>query len=124
MKKTFFAIAAFFTIGLAAKAQDTSTRVITRTHRTTTTTHTRTTGTPYYYYPDANVYYNEKTGDYYYYDEPATTWTTSRILPAYLVVDKKPRYTVYYNGNDVYTQNTEHLKKYKVKKNGKVKAKH
>lgn len=101
-----------------ATAQDTTTK--TTTHHRVTTTHTRTR---YYYYPESNVYYNVGTGDYYYYDTPSTKWTMVRTLPETIVVDKTPRYTVYYNGEDVYRQNAVHLKKYKVKKNGTVKTK-
>jgi hypothetical protein len=77
----------------------------------------------YYYYPSTNVYYNTVSGDYWYYDDPTTTWMTVKTLPTTIAVDDNDRYVIYYTGTDVYKQNMEHKKKYKVKKNGEIKEK-
>ena len=68
----------------------------------------------YYYYPSANVYYNVGTHDYVYYN--AGTWTTVKTLPSGVTITRTPRYTVYYNGPDVWRDNAAHKTKYKVKK--------
>ena len=72
----------------------------------------------YYYYPSSNVYYNVTTGDYWYYDNGSTTWLQAKTLPTTIVVEKTPRYTVYYNGPEVWKDNAMHQKKYKAKKGG------
>lgn len=90
---------------------------------TTTQTTTTTSRTKYYYYPSTNVYYNPTTSEYWYYDTPSTTWTEVKSLPATVTVSDNDRNTIYYSGTDPYINNTVDLKKYKVKKNGKVKAK-
>lgn len=77
----------------------------------------------YWYYPSSNVYYNDATGDYWYYDTPTTTWKTTRTLSSDYTVDDTHRYMVYYNGADVWKDNSRHRMKYKVKKNGRVKMK-
>ncbi|MES2431161.1 MAG: hypothetical protein V4556_09495 [Bacteroidota bacterium] len=85
---------------------------------------TVTTTTTYWYYPSENVYYNEVTGDYWYYDNPTTTWMTVKTLPnTYVVTDKTHHVDVTYAGTDVWKENKEHLMKYKMKKNGKMKVK-
>ncbi|HZJ59108.1 MAG TPA: hypothetical protein VFD24_02485 [Chitinophagaceae bacterium] len=38
-------------------------------------------------------------------------------------MEKTPRYTVYYNGPEVWKDNAEHVKRYKVKDNGELKEK-
>src|SRR5262245_60669233 len=70
----------------------------------------------FYYYPSSNVYYNDVTGEYWYYDEPTIKWVEVKTLPATITIQKTPVYTVYYNGEDVWKDNTMHQKKYKVKK--------
>jgi hypothetical protein len=122
MKKIIIALGIVCCVGTAetVSAQDTTTRTTVTTHRTTTTTHTRTR---YFYYPDQNVYYNIESGDYYYYDAPTTKWTQVRALPATISVEKVPRYTLYYEGEDIYKENPQHIKKFKVKKDGEVKVK-
>ncbi len=70
----------------------------------------------FYYYPSSNVYYNVSTGEYWYYDNGTTNWVDVKTLPTTIVVEKTPRYTVYYNGPDVWKDNTVHQKKYKSKK--------
>ena len=77
----------------------------------------------YYYYPSSNVYYNVVGSDYWYYDEATSAWVEVKTLPATITLEKAPRYTVYYNGKDVWKDNATHMKKYKVKDNGELKEK-
>ena len=110
MKKIILAIALLLAIGSSVSAQ-------------TTTTTTTTTRTRYYYYPSSNVYFNPTTNEYWYYDDGTTNWTLVKALPATITLGKTPRYTVYYDGADVWKDNAAHKQKYKVKKNGELKAK-
>ena len=80
-------------------------------------------GIKFYYYPSSNVYYNTSTSEYEYYDEGSSTWVTVKELPSTITLVKTPVYTVYHNDAEVWKDNAEHLKKYKVNKEGKVKAK-
>ena len=77
----------------------------------------------FYYYPSSNVYYNVAATDYWYYDEPMNAWVEVKSLPATITLEKAPRYTVYYNGKDVWKENADHVKRYKVKDNGELKEK-
>ena len=77
----------------------------------------------FYYYPSANVYYNVSGSDYWYFDDATKAWVEVKTLPATITVEKTPRYTVYYNGTDVWKDNAEHMKKYKAKDNGELKEK-
>jgi hypothetical protein len=70
----------------------------------------------FYYYPSSNVYYNVSTGEYWYYDNGTTNWVEVKTLPTTIIVTKTSRYTVYYNGPDVWKENATHQKKYKSKK--------
>jgi hypothetical protein len=105
-------------LGFGALAQTDST-----TTSNTTTTTTNTTTHKYYYYPESNVYYDDVSGSYWYYDQPSTKWTMAQTLPSTVTLVKTPRYQVNYNGTDPWKNNAADLKKYKVKKNGKIKAK-
>lgn len=69
----------------------------------------------FYFYPSQNVYYNVASHDYIYYD--GGTWVTVRTLPSTIVINRAPRYTVYYNGPEVWRDNGLHKGKYKVKNN-------
>jgi len=77
----------------------------------------------FYYYPSANVYYNVSASDYWYFDDATKAWVEIKTLPATITLEKTPRYTVYYNGTDVWKDNAAHMKKYKVKDNGELKEK-
>jgi hypothetical protein len=70
----------------------------------------------FYYYPSSNIYYNVSTGEYWYYDNGTTNWVEVKTLPTTITVTKTPRYTVYYNGPEVWKDNAVHQKKYKSKK--------
>ena len=84
---------------------------------------TTTTRVKYYYYPSSNIYYNPATNEYWYFDDVSTTWMEVKTLPSTITFTKTPKYTVYYNGADVWKDNATHKKKYKVKNNGVAKTK-
>ena len=93
MKKIIVMLAVLFAFGLTkAKAQRLS----------------------FYFYPSANVYYNVASHDYIYYD--GGSWITVRTLPARIVINRTPRYTVYYNGPEVWRDNGLHKGRYKARK--------
>lgn len=69
----------------------------------------------YYYYPSSNIYYSVASHDYVYYDPGTTRWITVKALPPGIVLTRT-RYTVYYNGPEVWRDNASHKTKYKVKK--------
>lgn len=94
-----------------------------KAQQTTTTTTSTQDSTQFYYYPSSNVYLNPATNQYWYYDTGSSTWVSAQQLPSTITLVKEPVYTVYYNGTDVWKDNAEHMKKYKVNKNGKVKVK-
>ena len=106
MKKIIFSLLLLFALGSATKI------TAQQPHRV-----------KYYYYPSSNIYYSSSTGDYWYYDDTNSDWVTVKTLPTTIMVRRSPRYTVYYNGSDVWKGNNVHRKKYKVKHNGVVKAK-
>ncbi|MDB5231096.1 MAG: hypothetical protein JWN76_1901 [Chitinophagaceae bacterium] len=108
MKKILFVALLVTGFAFTSSAQTTTT--------TTTTTHR------YYYYPDANVYYEPSSSNYWYYDEPSTKWVTVRTLPSGINVAKRKYKTFNYIGTDPW-KDEAFAKKYKVKKNGKVKTK-
>ena len=90
---------------------------------TTTTTRTTTHKYRYYYFPAQNIYYDEDSGNYWYWDNANSQWSMVQNLPSNITVVKTQRYPVLYNGNDPWMNNAADIKKYKVKKNGKVKIK-
>lgn len=106
MKKVILGLMLLFAVGMATKVSAQDTQKVT-----------------YYYYPSSNVYYNVSSGEYWYYDDGTTNWTLVKALPATITLGKTPRYTVYYDGADVWKDNAAHKQKYKVKKNGELKAK-
>jgi hypothetical protein len=80
----------------------------------------------FYYYPGSNVYYNISSGNYWYHDDTAGKWKSVPELPASIKLVKSPRFSVYHSNADVWMDNPEHLKKYKVKRDDneiKVKVK-
>lgn len=70
----------------------------------------------FYYYPTQDVYYNVSGQNYIYYNPATSAWVTVKALPRGIVLTRSPRYTVYYNGTDVWKDNGLHKGKYKVKK--------
>jgi len=72
----------------------------------------------FYYYPDANVYYNPAKKQYIYFNNGA--WTPVAVLPGTIVVKNKPRVVVHSNTPDVWVLNKEHVIKYKNQPNGKA----
>jgi len=101
MKRIILALALLFALG-------SSTRVFAQAPQETRVR--------FYYYPSSNIYYNPTNTEYWYYDDVSATWTQVKELPSTVVVTKSPRYTVYYNGEDVWKDNATHMKKYKGKK--------
>jgi|SRR5205809_7850145 len=99
MKKLILAVAVIFTLGSALHVSAQETQRV-----------------KFYYYPSSNVYFNVSNGDYWYYDEPTTKWIEVKTLPTTITLAKAPKYTVYYNGPEVWRENALHAKKYKVKK--------
>lgn len=96
--------------------------------KTTTTTTTTTSShnarvMRFYYYPSSNVYYNPTDNDYWYYDDATSKWTSVPELPTTVHLVKTDKVTVYHTDGDVWKDNADHIKKYKMKKNGTVKAK-
>lgn len=77
----------------------------------------------FYYYPSSNIYYNPTSNDYWYYDDAGSQWMSVRELPTTVHLVKTDKVTVYHTDADVWKDNAEHMKKYKTKKNGTVKAK-
>ena len=109
MKRIILALALLFALGSSTKVL--AQQPVTKETRVT-----------YYYYPSSNVYYNPANTEYWYYDDVSATWVQVKDLPTTIVLTKTPRYTVYYNGEDVWKDNAMHMKKYKGKK-GETKAK-
>jgi hypothetical protein len=67
----------------------------------------------YYYYPESNVYFDEKGGNYMFYDSTGSSWSTVKQLPSTSKWNKQQkRNSVYYNGTDVWMDNGDHIKKY------------
>ena len=108
MKKIIFGLILLFTLGSAT---------------TLTAQETKTQQVKFYYYPSSNIYYNVSSEDYWYYDDVSATWTQVKTLPTTITLTKTPVYTVYYNGEEVWKENAVHMKKYKIKNNGEIKAK-
>jgi hypothetical protein len=76
----------------------------------------------FYYYPAYNVYYD--AGPRLYYYNGGSAWTGVAVLPpAINFTVGAPRYTVYYNGPQVWLDNPAHMAKYKAYKNKPVKYK-
>jgi hypothetical protein len=106
MKKIILGLVFLFVITAASKISAQETQKVT-----------------FYYYPSSNVYYNVSASDYWYFDDANKAWVEVKTLPTTITVEKAPRYTVYYNGADVWKDNAAHQKKYKVKDNGELKEK-
>lgn len=103
MKKIIAALVFVIAIGFAQAQTDTSSG-----------------GTKYDYYPDANVYYNSAARTYWYLDSTTNQWQSVSQLPSWYSIDQNTkRNSFYYNGNDVWSKNAEHLKIYGKK--GKAK---
>jgi len=77
----------------------------------------------FYYYPSSNIYYDPTAQDYWYYDESNSNWISVKQLPSSVTLVRSPRYLVYLSDTNIWKDNAEHLKKFKVKKNGEIKTK-
>ncbi|HMG82921.1 MAG TPA: hypothetical protein VK559_07785 [Ferruginibacter sp.] len=60
----------------------------------------------YYYYPDANVYYNPVCDNYIYNNGAA--WLTVNVLPWNIRIGGLPRFMVYHRGPQVWLDNNIH----------------
>jgi len=65
----------------------------------------------FYYYPDANVYYDINYNRYIYYNGSA--WLTVNTLPAGIFIGHSPRVMVYHNGPRVWMDNAIHFNAYR-----------
>ena len=78
-----------------------------------TTTKVTPGATKYFYYPEANIYFNEANSNYSYFDAATSTWVTAAQLPSSYSINKNsPRTEISYNGADVWTDNSTHQKKF------------
>lgn len=106
MKKVIAVLLLVFCLGNYSQAQTDSTV-------TTTTTTKTTTSTKYFYYPEANVYFNETTNSYTYYDPLTSTWISNTKLPGtFSVNDKSERNLIVYNGKEIWKDNAKHKKEF------------
>ncbi len=71
----------------------------------------------FFYYPDANVYFNTVSKKYVVMDNGS--WVTVAKLPANVKVVRTPRVVVYHTGNNVWVNNASHKTKYKNNKGRK-----
>lgn len=92
MKKIMLAIVLVFTVGLV-QAQTDSVRL------------------QFDYYPEANVYYNNKAKTYWYIDPATKKWKSDATLPASFSVNEKSSKTrLFYDGPEVWKNNEKHVK--------------
>lgn len=117
MKKTILLCLVSVALATGAMAQDS-----TVTTTTTTTTH-QAKQMRFYYYPGSNVYFNPTANNYWYWDDANSQWTSVTELPATVHLVKTNRVVVYRNDADIWKDNAEHVKKYKIKKDGTIKPK-
>jgi hypothetical protein len=67
----------------------------------------------YYFYPEANVYYNPQTKTYSWFDQSRASWTTGIQLPlAFKIKDENKFNTIKYPGTDIWVANPDHIKIY------------
>jgi len=112
MKNTVIILLFFFGATGAVQAQTDTVKTNMKSNTTTTPGATK-----YFYYPEANIYFNEANSNYSYFDPATSTWVTSAQLPgSYSINKNSPKKEVYYNGADVWTDNTAHQKKFGTKK--------
>jgi hypothetical protein len=69
----------------------------------------------YYYYPDANVYYDPACNHYIYNN--GSSWLTVNILPYNIRLGGLPRIMVYHRGPQVWLDNRIHRDNYFVHQN-------
>ena len=89
MKKVLFGLTLLFTLSLSSSAQKQR----------------------FYYYPQANVYYDVKNKQYIYSNNG--TWTTVSTLPADINVNRSPRVVVHSTTPEVWNQNSLHVERYR-----------
>jgi hypothetical protein len=87
----------------------------TRSRHTTTTTHTHR----YFYYPSSNIYFDPASQEYFYYDTAVIKkWTVVKNLPAGILVDTTGQQVIYHDGGEIWIQNPEHVKTFRVTRKG------
>ena len=110
--KNILVIIIFIFFGATANAQKDTVKSSNKT-----TTKVSPGATKYFYYPEANIYFNETNSSYSYFDAATSTWMTAPQLPASYSINKNsPKTEIVYNGADVWTDNTAHQKKFGTKK--------
>ena len=117
MKKIILLCLFAIVLGSALRAQDSTTSTT-----TTTTTH-KAKQMKFYYYPSSNNYFDPSNNNYWYWDDASSQWSSGTKLPSTIHLVKTNKVMVYHSDPDVWKDNAAHLKKYKTKKNGTVKAK-
>jgi len=65
----------------------------------------------FYYYPDANVYFDLSCNRYIYFDGNA--WLYANTLPTGIFIGRSPRFLVYHNGPRVWMDNAIHINNYR-----------
>jgi len=65
----------------------------------------------FYYYPDANVYYDVNCNKYIYNNGGG--WLTVNVLPSNICLTNIPRFTVYHRGPQVWLDNAVHMRNYR-----------
>lgn len=81
--------------------------------------------TRYVYFPDQNFYYDLNTRNYIYLSGPS--WSISASLPKLFIgvnLGRSAQVELDFVGDRPYRYNGEHLVRYKVKKQKKIKEKH
>ncbi len=97
MKKSLLIAALFITFSSVAEAQ------------TSDTTGRQT----FYYYPQQNVYFSPKSNSYFYPNSDGTTWQSVNQFPAnYDINSKSEKTLIYYNGTDLWKNNSADIKQY------------
>lgn len=64
----------------------------------------------FYYYPSANVYFDGSCNRYIYNN--GGSWISASILPRGVYIENSPRYSVSYNGPEIWRDNDLHRKRY------------
>jgi hypothetical protein len=64
----------------------------------------------FYYYPNANVYYDVSCNRYIYNN--GGSWLSVNVLPANIYLGNSPRFTVYHRGPQVWLDNAFHVRNY------------
>ncbi|MEO6229259.1 MAG: hypothetical protein ABJB11_11025 [Ferruginibacter sp.] len=92
MKKVIAVLSFIFIAGLAQAQTESSTRL------------------KFDYYPELNVYFDISANSYWYPDA-AGKWVSAASLPAnYSIKKDSEKKTLYYDGHDIWKNNSTHIK--------------